>query len=391
MKMRTFISLFLSLLFSFFISCNDPVFYTIFQEEEQLEPLISGSPTNFVFFKGRLYVASGTDIWSYKSLNPNERKREYWTSAVPGGRILQIAVMEDNYIFALCEEAGRNVLKRSSDGRNWVKMEMPWENDPQFKDLQSIHAAGNKLFLCAGVIGAFEIYDYDDLTTPLQRPQNRIINGVVFNGSRHFISTKHLIDENSGNIYIFESDTLRSIASGPFVGIICTENSSGFPSRIYAISRNSTLFEVRQNEEGEYSVVSRGVSMGRRLATGTLAVWTDKNNPSNKLLLAGRQDEMKNTVNYVHGYMEIVLDSEGNILGNFREPGSNTAEFSSIKQGDNRRYLSTIGLHPVSHIIQVPSYIDSNMVIFASTQKNGVWSYRDRNFNGDWLWNAEDY
>jgi hypothetical protein len=106
------------------------------------------------------------------------------------------------------------------------------------------------------------------------------------------------------------------------------------------------------------------------------------------MLLAGRQDSLSYsfTYGYTYGYLELELDTNGIKSGkNFIEPGKESV--STVNLGENERFQSTIGKNPVSYLFQVPPAIDANMILFASTQKNGVWSYRDR--DGLYQWNAE--
>jgi len=386
--------LFAAVIFAFF-SCNDPVFYIIAQEEKQLEPLIGGSPTNFVFFNDEMYVASGTQVWRYKRTNPETASRADWASSRPGGRILQIAATSSR-LYALSEE-GETIKLRSRlyNSLIWEEIKVitkDEENNDVEHVLQSIYTAGERLFINAGEIGLLYIIVYDgtgfselkDSFGNRLITESRMLNGAVYNGSHYYLSTKSLISESDGGIYIFDSALAFIEDNGdiPFVGIINLNETT-----IVAITRTGVLYEVAPNFN------RTGYTMNNRLATGALAIWTNKDNPSQKLLLAGRQDEMKNSVNYAHGYVELELDAGGLKPGvNFREPGGEAREsipeFSSINVGDNRRYEATIRKHPVNHIFQAPYIVDSNMVLFASTQTNGVWSYRDR--HSGWHWNAED-
>jgi hypothetical protein len=237
------------------------------------------------------------------------------------------------------------------------------------------------LFIGGGSVGSFFIRLHgSDLT---QSTGNNRINGIAFDGTNYYLSAND-IERNGGCIYIFDgAGSLNKIREGiSFMGIINLGNND-----IAAIARDGALYKVTSG-----SVDTTGHSIGGgKLATGALAVWTGKaDNAGKKLLLAGRQDEMKNSVNYVYGYLELELDSGGIKNGTaFREPG--WGDFSSINVGDNGIYTSTIGKQPVNFIFQAPSIIDSKMTLFASTQKRGVWSYRNRGREGnpDWHWNAE--
>ena len=82
--------------------------------------------------------------------------------------------------------------------------------------------------------------------------------------------------------------------------------------------------------------------------------------------------------------MELEFEAlSGTIIGNYTEPGINA--LSTVNTGDNEHYKSSIGKYPVNHIFQA-----NDGILFASTQKNGVFSYRQRGRNNDWQWNAEE-
>jgi hypothetical protein len=123
------------------------------------------------------------------------------------------------------------------------------------------------------------------------------------------------------------------------------------------------------------------------LSTGALAIWEDPANTSRRLLLAGQQSKVISASAYSNGYVELTLGTNGNPVSAFREPG--TGNPSSIFDGDNDRYKSTIGRLPINFMYQAPKNVDpGEMRLFASTQSGGVWSYRKR--NGIYQWNAED-
>jgi hypothetical protein len=140
------------------------------------------------------------------------------------------------------------------------------------------------------------------------------------------------------------------------------------------------------------------------MATGALTIWTNPDNENERLLLAGRQDTHAASVDtgYTYGYLELELDAAGSSgikdKSEFEEPG--IRDVSSVDKGDNERYKSTIGKHPVKFLFQAPESVDPpekdnlgsilypGMTLFASTQQNGVWSYRER--DGMKQWNAEN-
>jgi hypothetical protein len=148
-----------------------------------------------------------------------------------------------------------------------------------------------------------------------------------------------------------------------------------------AITRNGRLFQITTSAATEIS----GAFANDRLATGALAVWQGS---SNSILLVGRQDPAYSTsTGYTHGYMEFVLNTEGGISGpvSFKEPGD--APSTII---DKEVYVSSLGKIPVNHIFQASTNVDEDRTLFASTQKDGVWSLRQHDVRPpNPHWNAE--
>jgi len=341
-------------------SCKDPaVFYTISQEEKQLEPLIKGSPTNFVNFNSKMYVGSGTTLYRYNRRNPDKPAQGDWTPFTPGGNIRQLAAT-NAVMYALCgEPPDEFILKKSTDGSIWNNVSLP-----AGITVQAIYAINNQLFVGTGTFGSFSIYYYNGTNfTKLADSQDKLLNGAVFLNSKYYLSVNSLSTE-SGGIYtssLTESGT-QVIAEGNFMGII------NLGSSIAAISRSGVLYEVTDS-----GVIQRAVLDDKKLATGALLVWNDT------LLLAGRQDEMRFDINYLHGYRELELSSgsikEGAV---FRDPGL----FSLTTVENNATYKSTLEKNPIKHLFKA-----DDGTLFASTYTNGVWSYRKR--DDRWQWNSE--
>ncbi|MCL2243657.1 MAG: hypothetical protein FWC03_04225 [Treponema sp.] len=225
------------------------------------------------------------------------------------------------------------------------------------------------------------------------------ICGVTFDGTNYYLCTRNkgiytMTDPSAGINFIYRSDR-------ELVGIINLDTTLN-TNKIVAISREGELYSVI-----DAFAKIESINIRDRMATGALTIWTDPNNSSNMLLLAGRQDRLEYSTSsgYTYGYVELELDlsqpdgikminnpnfnsseaeDETNIRyikAQFMEPGLSSV--TSITSGNNDRFKSTIGKHPVNHIIQA-----QDGILFASTQKNGVWSYRlDR--SGGPQWNAE--
>lgn len=364
---KLFLIIFASAAFLSLWACRDPIFYHISLEEKILEPKIQGSPTQFVVYNDKMYVASGTNMYEYSGTDASRDDRGIWNSFSPGGRILNITVAGSLYI--LCEESGKAVIKKLDSNGAWRAL------DSRNFSVRSIYGANGTLFIGASDLSKSYIF-YGDNLQLLTETGNKLLNGVSHNGTYYYMSAKEL-EKAVGDIY-FSDNALAGVSSFntaiPFMGIINLKNSS---NTTVAIDLNGKLYAVG-------SGINEIANMGDYLATGALAIYESN---GSRLLLAGRQDKLDTsaTSGYTYGYLEIVISAAGVVGSEFIEPGINSP--STVTIGDNGRYKSTIGKNPVNHIFQVPLTIDRCMTLFASTQKNGVWSYRDR--DGVQHWNAE--
>jgi hypothetical protein len=361
-------------------------------------------PTNFVVFEGRMYVASGNDLFSYKY--EKSAPKDSWKNEIsPGGNILQIASTGDN-LYALCttdkNNDGKTIVKRmDKDNSTWIPMGGVLDD---YAKIQNIYAAGGVLFVWAALSTSnynnniLYIKDTQDAKNIMDNQDDTgLITGAAFNGTSYFlpfISKKtdkdkingvYRIDDLNGVVKtIIFKNSLGNDVNIHFNGIINLGNGA---NTILLISRNGEIYTVNDSIEK-----ITGIFMGR-LSTGALAIWRENDQPDcKKLLLAGRQDSLyySSTYGYSYGYMELELDDAGIKPGsNFIEPGRNSVNAQSVSTlTDYERYKSSIGKYPLNFIFQTPPDIDSNMTLFASTQTNGVWSYRVRE-NEQKYWNAE--
>ena len=374
-------------------TCNDPVFYAISLEVKPAEPLIKGVPTNFVIYDGCMYVASGNNLYKYNK-GTEQNKASWSMEAQPEGNILKIA-STGNYLYALCStnqnNNGKTVIKRfDKENSSWLEI------GGSFNDLdkiQDIFEANGILFITASTFSSSAIsytvfyIDNSETVNKLIINDTGEINGIAFNGESYFLSTKdkgvYRIDkDNIGDsaLLIKYKDKDGKDVNINFSGII---NLQDDVNTILLITRNGDIYTVK-----DIITKIENVSMGK-MATGALAIWRENDqSSSSRLLLAGRQDSLNySSYNYTYGYLELELDINGIKDGKkFVEPGKEP--LSTVSHGENERFQSTIGKYPVNYLFQVPSEIDGEMILFASTQKNGVWSYRDR--NGIFQWNAEE-
>jgi hypothetical protein len=380
------------------VSCNDAVFYMVSQDEKMADPLISGSPTNFVVFKDYMYVASGSQLYRYKY--------GIWDGDLtpPGGRIMQLAAT-NNFLYALCivnDSTSVGVLKRtknpaSSDPDDaWTRI-----THTNFNNLQTIFEANGQLFICSRDGQSFSIFNLNDAgdnntPTDVQNMRNidSMLRGAAFGGGNFYLCTSGIGETPTGRIFVGSSQTsLQEIGASignNFMGIINLGNTA---NTVVAINRDGELYSVTSTSITKVASFANHTTTQNRYATGALAVvnlsgytW---NNSNKQLLLVGRQDiNYTTTTGFTYGYVEIEFNDSGIIGERFFVPGE-VVETSTVSNQD--RYRNTIGKTPVRHLFQTPTSVDSNRILFASTQRNGVWSYRPRrNINDEYSWNAEE-
>jgi hypothetical protein len=374
----------LFLIFYSLDSCNDPIFYTVTQETPLIPPKIDGSPSNFVILNDEMYVASGKNIFKY---GKNEQSECKWSkmdlNGVKLGNYIVNLAATDNSLYAhyLNNDLG-GIIRFNEIGNSSVDLEKP-------QYIQTIYASANILFICARKsVNTYTIYymDEDDSSGNIKELEGitSMLNGVASDNKYYYLCTYSgiyyveigNIDSSSATLLKDEEDK----AYTEFTGIINLNDNY-----VAAINKNGDLYEIN-----DAAIVKKASFNDSRESTGALALWR-KNGEATQpsLLLVGRSEYYYSTISrYTNGYVEIELDeTTGRIKENinFREPGNKSP--TTIDNYD--RYVSSLGRKIIKHFIQTPSAIDEDMTLFASTHKNGVWSYRDHGDGENETWNAE--
>jgi len=357
-------------------SCNDAIFYKITVEPPLVDPLIGGSPTNFVEYNNKLYVASGRKIFSYGK-NEESGNNEWSEWIILDSFVLNLAVAGDSF-YALYLSSNSGKIRRYYNGGNSS------EEVNLSGNVQSIHALDNFLFVSVrnSNNNIYKFYykeegaaDFNEISLEKTNsgPLDCMIKGVAFDITHYYLCTDYGIFCIDKSVPDFSSYSI--LAENYSLTGITNLNSDC----VAAIAKNGRLCEISS------AVISKEVSFGdSHYATGALAVWRNEGTPT--LLLVGRGEEYySSTSSYSNGYLEIALDTTGRILDGaaFIEPGK--TQPTSIDDYD--RYSPSLGKKLIYYIIQTPASIDENMTMFASTSKSGLWSYRD---HGEGItWNAE--
>jgi len=384
-----YILILITVLFSF-TTCNDPIFNMIARETKIEEPLIKGSPTNFVLFTEideedenikteKMFVASGRNLWSYNDGN--------WSSEKLDMHIIQIAAT-DNFLYVLCykdtdKAVVRELRRRGASEKNWTTLEF---DTGGFNNLHSIYSAGQLVYI--GSQGSqkdnadkFAIISINDTGTSVKVTDDgdALLIGAAYNGIPFLLTRTGILVDG----------TMRTMDNPNFMGIIALPDNT-----VVAINRNGNLYEVSSTGINTEALATFN---DNRRTTGAMAIWEDKDDPSKQLLLVGRGDTSYSTISgYTHGYVELLIDETGNIGSNiYREPGPYDKDIDKTNfpttihttVDDRKQYYSSLGTNPVNFIFQIPETVAPEKILFAATQRNGVWSFRDR--DGVPQWNTE--
>ncbi|MDR2393387.1 MAG: hypothetical protein LBD93_04440 [Treponema sp.] len=332
-------------------ACNqDPIFYSISLEVEPVDPRIVGRPTAMVYFDGALYA---TSIFS-KTIHRYYDGSWENLSETPGSAILALAATTTR-LYALAGEPGAAQLYYATNLRGSKPLWKDVASTPGYSNIQSIYGAGDQLFVGAMLdADTFAmLYVQNDNLTLLEGGKG-FLRGAAYTGDAYYLAGEGL--------YILEGKNLSPVPSAEgyiFSGLIALEDKT-----LVGVS-GKTLVTV--SPEGNLGKKDMGVTF-----TGALALWGAEPEEK-KLLLLGIQGASTSTT---HGYRELLLNAEGGLDAalSIRIPGKEA--LSSVS--DYEKYNSSIGKHPAIALMQAPDGI-----LFAGTTKNGLWSYRDEQWNAE--------
>jgi hypothetical protein len=372
------------------LSCaQDSIFFYISNEPEPKDPIVAGSVTNIVVAHNRAYA--GTRM-SKKIYHFTEADK--WKSVkIQGGSLGDLA--SDGTDLYVLHYPGGNPLK-SSFVKKYdpvTNAEQPWTDilSETGSSIQTLYGAGGFIFAGAQNTSnrtsyAILKYNPNDPTIPNPGFVQLVSNTSLLSGATEITKDGDIFLSTAGSgVYEYDRTTVKPevVISGYITGIIATGEV------ITAVSSGGTVFRYDPSQAEPLSSFSKSVNF-----TGAMAVWNQYNPDSTPewkpaLLLLGVRGS-----SYSHGYRELVLENE-KPTDAFYTPGTHTV--TSVKS--KSKYDASIGKHPVQFILQLPKDVFANNVyrdpadpdnegweplIFASTSRNGLWSYR----NG--TWNAED-
>jgi len=363
------------------LSCDqDSIFFDISNEPEPKDPRIPGSPTSIVLARNRLYVGSrmGNRIYCYyNSIGGTE-----WTSfQLPQGSLGELAT-DGNDLYALVYPTGEPL--NSSAVRRYNLSTNSWDMSYTVSgySIQTLFGANGKIFAGGQHYSNYQNFaifyldpHYNSLTAI--KYETSLLKGAVQGIRGIYLATagNGILMFNEGSMDAYPASNTEE---ANFAGIISVEGT------IVAVTGEGAVYI---DSGGGFSYVSTGANY-----TGGMCVWSNRRNqwkPS--LLLMGTRGK---GTSLTHGYREMLLDNNGRPTFNIRTPGDE----SPTSVVNKAKYQASIGTHPVMSIMQIPDFIyggplqysyftgnpDWEPPIFASTAKNGLWSYR----NGEW--NAEE-
>jgi len=340
---RLFLTIPLFFFFAVLVMCNqDPIFNMVANEVEPKDPLINGSPSKIVEFGGAAYVANG-NLWSFSGTS--------W-SKVSGAPDNARAVSTDGtnlYVLSI-DGSTTTVYAKSASGGFSSR-----GNAGYF--IQSIYE---------GYAGALKGNSYAilklDPRLSLFQTISSPLTGVARKGATDYFATA------SHGIYYKDG-------AGSFTRL---PGTTGYSSIAGIINANGTIIAVSGKEyilfvkDDNSGVIAQQESTW---FTGALALWKRLDSTAPDLLLVGIRTSI-----YELGYREIRLSDR-----KFGTPGDTFIPNSSIKNKDE--YTSSLARNAVTtfYITDKNGGNDDNHpLIFASTEKDGLWSYRKNE------WNAEE-
>jgi hypothetical protein len=336
---------------------QDPIFYHISYEEAPVDPIIEGGPGKIVADGDTLYVSNGS-VFKYTYTAPDPGS---WT-ALGGdpGRVYDVAVVNGVlYCMTL-----NGVWQR--DNNTWV----PITNDTEHSSPQSIFGAGDQLFVGALRSGSAEdfaiLYKDGDKFSRLTKIKGSLSGAVMINNNTYYLATQGdgiLAVSKTAVGQDISPQILAGTEDGHFMGLLELDGSGD----LAAATRGGAIFYGKPDN---LQSVSYGATFTR-----AFALWKDPNT-GNKLLLVGLGSGSST------GYREIPVRADGSLGPSLQVPGEGTG---GTTVSNTAKYNSSLQKQAVNAIFMAPQEVSVEgtvkyPVIFASTQKSGLWVYRD----GSW-------
>jgi hypothetical protein len=338
-----------------FVSCDQaPLFFIISNEVKPKDPSVEGSPSKIIEISDMLYIANG-NILRYN----NNR----WDKLLPKPNApVRDIIAEGNTLYALTLSStdSKTTLWRQS-GEGWKAI----NNESSYSFLQSLYNCNGEIFMSGRHLGG-STYAILQLTgdklTEIKTDSGWLSGTAYLNGYYYFAT-------NSNGVYrgtSLDAAALEVVEKSDdyiITGLIGTD------SEVIAVTTKGYLLELSTGV-----AVASKEAISNTVFTGALAIWEHKNR---KLLLAGIHRSTG-----VYGYIEFVFNENGKVdIDHARAPGNDDG-LTSVPSEKRYQCETSIGTHSISHLYVVESDDNEKLpVIFASTQKNGLYAFRNNEWN----------
>ena len=356
-------------------SCSqDSIFYDISFEPSPKTPVIPGGPSNIIVANNYVYAGSrmGNSIFAYGRTSDGIG----WNEISLQGASLGDLATDGQSLYALVFPGGNPL--RESEVRRFNSSSSRWESGASIQGyaIQSIFGAGNNIF-----VGIRSNPNSQNFSIALYNPSSNSFSIIhtgtsLLTGAAAGASGTYLATAGDG-IFAYTGGGV----TGPLIGTagVSFSGIAEVGGSIVAVTGTGGIFH---DSPGIFTSASFGVNF-----TGALSVWQDPNNSYRPTLLLMGIRARGSSINQV--YREMVLNN-GFPTFNIRVPGDSSP--SSV--ASRSRYAAAVGRHPVESILQIPDISNGGPIdyrsysgdpdwappIFASTSRQGLWSYR----NGEW-------
>lgn len=376
--MGYFMKKFILVMISIFVfsGCDQfPIFFTVSKEVEPKEPKIDGSPTRIITSNptsstATLYVANGK-IWSSTYGSGDWIWNSH--SNPPSGNVVDIAYSGSNlYALTLDYKSGYSIIWKF-DSNTWSSLVASGG-----MRYQAIYGANNNLYAA-----------YYNKSEPSRAGKDFCVVKINPSGGESWRSGETYF--LSGVVYSTPNYYFATTGDGIFVGgdtalpadRVTTTPGNEVPSKnIAAILSYDTNKVAATSFDGYvYQINGTTASASGDLGTFTraLAYWKHGITDEELLLIGVKIDSTR------FGYREMKITS-----GDIDLSAVYTPEKSS---GDKDVYAATFEPNALTSLMQAPGspYSASTQPLtFASTERNGLWSFRRDSAENRYVWNKED-
>ncbi|WP_010255541.1 hypothetical protein [Treponema primitia] len=374
---------------------QDSIFDDISHEVPPTKPFIVGGPSKIIEAGGKLYVTNGR-IFEYDLTGNGRWKR---STSGPGGKVQDLAA-DSGFLYALSIiGTGRNfqVWQKEKDGSEWTRLTAATEAEGY--TVQSLFGTEDQLFMGASISNGggndYAILYKKGTELYFLEKTNGILSGAGKIDDVYYLGTL------GSGIHMVKKDQLDPSIATPDVTAAVSVPMDAIPTRIagflqptgadYIIAASRNGYILYGTKDGfTVPTTSLGGTFTGALALTPAYTYTGSSSEpvADTMLLLIGIDGRKSYSN--HGYKEVAFNIYSGVVdGEYpKEPG--IGDPTSIDKNGN--YVSTLKKYPVTsmYALEHISEAEPNPIMFASTPKEGLYSYRYRSNGGGWQWNHEE-